>query len=88
MKTKHAEDYFDHVAALQRQGLNQDGSLRGNQMDDYRTKLKLFTAEWERIRGYKPAAFQKAIASQRLQRGQSVREIIETLIGQQVQWPD
>jgi hypothetical protein len=55
---------------------------------DYRNELKLFTAEWERIRGYKPAAFQKAIASQRLQRGQSVREIIETLIGQQVQWPD
>jgi hypothetical protein len=22
----HAEDYFDHVAALRRQGLNQDGS--------------------------------------------------------------
>jgi hypothetical protein len=50
--------------------------------------MDLFVAEWERIRGYKPAAFQKAIASQRLQRGQSVREIIETLIGQQVQWPD
>lgn len=25
---KHAEDYFDHVAALARQGLNQDGSPR------------------------------------------------------------
>jgi hypothetical protein len=43
-----------------------------------------FVAEWERTQGYKPAAFQKAIALQRIQRGQSIREIIESLVSQRI----
>jgi hypothetical protein len=62
-------------------------AARGNQMND-RTNIELFAAEWERLQGYKPAPFQKAIALQRLQRGQSIREIIDALVAQRVQMPD
>jgi hypothetical protein len=48
------------------------------------SKVELFAAEWERLEGYKPAPFQKAIAMQRLERGQSIREIIDALISQRV----
>ena len=48
-------------------------------------KIKLFAAEWQRSEGYQPAPFQKAIAMQRLQRGQSIREIIEALISQRIE---
>jgi hypothetical protein len=43
-------------------------------------RVALFAAEFERLQGYKPAAFQKAIAMQRLERGQSIREIIDALV--------
>ena len=49
-----------------------------------RANVELFAAEWERTEGYKPAPFQKAIALQRLRRGQSIREIIAALIAQRV----
>lgn len=39
-----------------------------------------FAAQWLQQQGYKPAAFQKAIALQRLQRGQTVEEIIAALV--------
>jgi hypothetical protein len=47
-------------------------------------KVELFAAEWERLEGYKPAPFQKAIAMQRLGRGQSIREIIDALVAQRL----
>jgi hypothetical protein len=47
-------------------------------------KIALFAAEWEREQGYKPAAFQKAIAMQRLERGQSIREIIDALVAMRI----
>jgi hypothetical protein len=43
-------------------------------------RVALFAAEFERLEGYKPAAFQKAIAMQRLERGQTIREIIDALV--------
>lgn len=49
-----------------------------------RAAVDLFVAEWERQQGYKPAPFQKAIALQRLRRGQSIREIIDALVAQRV----
>jgi hypothetical protein len=48
-------------------------------------KVALFAAEWERTQGYQPAVFQKAIAMQRLERGQSIREIIDALIAMRVE---
>ena len=50
-----------------------------------RNLVELFAAEWERTQGYKPAPFQKAIAMQRFERGQSVREIIDALVAMRVQ---
>lgn len=47
-----------------------------------RRAVDIFAAEWGRTQGYKPAAFQKAIALQRLRRGQSIREIIDALTAQ------
>jgi hypothetical protein len=47
-------------------------------------KVQDFAAQWEQEQGYKPATFQKAIAMQRLERGQSIREIIDALIAQRV----
>ena len=47
-------------------------------------KVALFAIEWERSQGYKPAAFQKALAMQRLERGQSIQEVIEALVSQRV----
>jgi hypothetical protein len=49
-----------------------------------RQKVALFVAEWERLQGYKPAVFQKAIAMQRLERGQSIREIIDALVAMRI----
>ena len=43
-----------------------------------------FAAEWERQEGYKPAPFQKAIAMQRIDRGQSIQDVIDALIAQRV----
>lgn len=43
-----------------------------------------FAAQWEKQEGYKPAAFQKAIAMQRLERGQIIQEIIDALIAMRV----
>lgn len=43
-----------------------------------------FAAAWERQEGYKPAPFQKAIALQRLRRGESVETIIAALVAQRV----
>lgn len=45
-----------------------------------REKMELFTAEFERLSGQKPAPFQKAIALQRFERDQAIREIIDALI--------
>jgi len=47
-------------------------------------RVNLFAAEWERLEGYKPAPFQKAIAMQRLDRGQTIREIIDALVAMRV----
>lgn len=47
-------------------------------------RVEQFAAEWEHEQGYKPAAFQKAIAFQRLQRGESIRHIIDALVSQRV----
>jgi hypothetical protein len=44
--------------------------------------IESFAAQWEREQGYKPAAFQKAIALQRIGRGQGNREIIDSLVSQ------
>lgn len=49
-----------------------------------RHQVELFAAEWERTQGYKPAPFQKAIAMQRLERGQSIQEIINALVAQRI----
>lgn len=49
-----------------------------------KAQVELFAAEWERTEGYKPAPFQKAIALQRLRRGQSIREIIGALVSQRI----
>lgn len=46
--------------------------------------VDLFAAEWERQQGYRPAAFQKAIALQRLRRGQSNDEIIASFVAMRV----
>jgi hypothetical protein len=46
--------------------------------------VELFAAEWQRTEGYSPAPFQKAIALQRIRRGQSIREIIGALISQRI----
>lgn len=46
--------------------------------------IQLFSIEWERTQGYKPAPFQKAIAMQRLGRGQTIQQIIEALVAQRV----
>lgn len=43
-----------------------------------------FAAQWEKQEGYKPAPFQKAIAMQRLERGQTIQEIIDALIAMRV----
>lgn len=44
-----------------------------------RQDVELFAAEWKRLQGREAAPFQKAIAMQRLERGQSIREIIDAL---------
>ncbi len=49
-------------------------------------QLAAFSAQWEQEQGYKPATFQKAIAMQRLERGQSNREIIDSLAAQRIDW--
>jgi hypothetical protein len=46
--------------------------------------VDLFSAQWEMEQGYKPAPFQKAIALQRIRRGQANREIIDALVAQRV----
>lgn len=48
------------------------------------TLVDLFAAEWERTQGYKPAPFQKAIAIQRFERGETVGEIIAALVAMRV----
>lgn len=47
-------------------------------------KVQEFATQWEKEQGYKPAAFQKAIAMQRLERGQTIREIIDALVAMRV----
>ena len=47
-------------------------------------QIAQFSAEWEKQEGYKPAPFQKAIAMQRLERGQTIQEIIDYLVAQRV----
>lgn len=39
-----------------------------------------FATAWEKQEGYKPAAFQKAIAMQRLERGETIPQIIAALV--------
>lgn len=46
--------------------------------------VEMFAREWELSQGYKPAPFQKAIAMQRLERGQTVQQIIEALVAQRI----
>ena len=52
--------------------------------NEERELVNLFVAEFERTEGYKPAPFQKAIALQRIRRGQSIREIIGALVAQRI----
>ncbi len=47
-------------------------------------QVLLFAREWELSTGYKPAAFQKAIAMQRLSRGQSIAQIVDALIDMRI----
>lgn len=47
-------------------------------------QVAAFAAAWEASQGYKPAAFQKAIAMQRLLRGQTINEIIAALIADRI----
>ena len=51
---------------------------------DIHKQVANFAEQWERQEGYKPAPFQKAIAMQRLERGQSIREIIDALVAMRV----
>ena len=50
------------------------------------SKVHDFAIAWEFQEGYKPAAFQKAIAMQRLERGQTVQQIIDALVAMRVQF--
>jgi hypothetical protein len=43
-------------------------------------ELKAFTRHWELMAGREPAPYQKAIALQRLEKGQSVRDIVAKLM--------
>ncbi len=47
-------------------------------------QVEAFAAQWLSEQGYGPAVFQKAIALQRIRRGQSNREIIDSLVSQRV----
>lgn len=61
--------------------------LHTKTMTEYRRQLReveAFAAEWKRTQGYEPAAFQKAIAMQRLARGESIPFIIDALVAQRV----
>lgn len=49
-------------------------------------QIAAFAAQWEAEEGYKPAPFQKAIAMQRLERGQTIREIIDALVAMRVKF--
>lgn len=49
-----------------------------------RAPMLKFAAQWENEQGYKPAPFQKAIATQRLERGQTIREVIDALVAMRV----
>jgi hypothetical protein len=53
-------------------------------MPNIHSEVRLFAIQWEKEQGYKPAAFQKAIAMQRLERGQTIREIIDALVASRV----
>lgn len=48
-------------------------------------KVFLFRIQWQQQQHYPPSAFQKAIAMQRLQRGQSIQEIIDALVAQRIE---
>lgn len=43
-------------------------------------KMTEFVTQWAQQEGYRPAPFQKAVAMQRLGRGQSIQEIIDALV--------
>jgi hypothetical protein len=47
-------------------------------------KVERFAIEWEKQQGYKPAPFQKAIAMQRYERGQTTQEIIDALVAMRI----
>jgi hypothetical protein len=49
-----------------------------------KTAVEAFAIQWEAEQGYVPAVFQKAIALQRIRRGQGNREIIDSLVSQRV----
>ncbi len=51
-------------------------------------RVQAFADQWEQSQGYKPAAFQKAIAMQRLERGQTIEEIISALVAMRVDNPN
>ena len=55
-----------------------------NELQGLHNGVAAFAAQWESEQGYKPAPFQKAIAMQRLERGQSIAEIIAALVAQRV----
>ncbi len=54
------------------------------QMPRLRDHVEQFATAWDAQEGYKPAPFQKAIAMQRLERGETIPEIIAALIAMRV----
>lgn len=53
--------------------------------DNIHAKVAEFATAWERQEGYKSAPFQKAIAMQRLERGQTIPQIIAALVAMRVE---
>jgi len=47
-------------------------------------QVKAFCEAWEKQEGYKPAPFQKAIAMRRLERGETIEQIIAAFISARV----
>jgi hypothetical protein len=58
--------------------------MEGKMLPKEKIAVDSFAAQWEAEQGYKPAPFQKAIALQRIRRGQDNREIIDSLVAQRV----
>jgi len=51
---------------------------------DEKANVDAFAAEWLKSQGYKPAPFQKAMALQRLRRGETAAEIVAALVAMRI----